>query len=108
MLVEPVTPLLAAVSVVEPTWTAVAIPDWLTVAVVLSAELHVAVLVMSFVLSSEYVATAESCCFVPFANETGEGVTAIDIITAGVTVMVVFPLMPAEIAAIVVVPVASV
>jgi hypothetical protein len=99
-----VTPELAAVLIVVPTWTAVARPAAFTVATVLSAELHVAVLVMSRVLLSEYVAVAESCCVVPLANDSGEGTTEIEVITAGLTVKAVLPLIPVELAVIVVVP----
>jgi hypothetical protein len=107
-LVVPVTPELAAVIIIVPTWMAVARPAAFTVATVLSAELHVAVLVMSFVLLSEYVAVAASCCVVPLANDSGEGMTEIEVITAGLTVRVVLPLNPVELAVIVVVPTAIV
>ena len=52
-LVVPVTPELAAVIIIVPTWLAVARPAAFTAATVLSAELQVAVLVMSFVPLSE-------------------------------------------------------
>lgn len=107
-LVVPVTPELAAIIVVVPTWTAVARPAAFTVATVASAELHVAVLVMSFAPLSEYVAVAESRCVVPLANDSGEGMTEIEVITAGLTVRAVLPLIPVELAVIVVVPTAMV
>jgi len=51
---------------------------------------------------------AESCCVVPLANDIGEGMTEIEVITAGLTVRVVLPLIPVELAVIVVVPTAIV
>jgi hypothetical protein len=105
---DPVSPPLAAVSVADPTLSAVISPVALTVAIELSEELQVALAEMSFVVSSEYVAMAASCCVVPLASDSGEGVTSIEVITAGLTVRTVVPLTPAELAAMVVVPVASV
>jgi len=71
---------------------------------VLSDEFQVAVLVMSRVLLSEYVATALSCCVLPLGIASEFGVTLIDVITAGVTVSEVVPLTPDALAVIVVVP----
>jgi hypothetical protein len=79
-------------------------PLALTAAMVLSDEFHTAVLVMSRVLLSEYVATAVSCCVLPFGIANEFGVTLIAVITAGVTVSVVVPLIPEALAVIVVVP----
>jgi hypothetical protein len=105
---DPVTPPLAAVTVADPTLSAVTSPVALTVAIELSEELQTALLEMSFVVSSEYVAMAVSCSVVPFASDGCKDVTSIDAITAGLTVRTVVPLTPAELAAMVVVPVVSV
>ena len=52
-------------------------------------------------VSSEYVAMAESCWVEPMASDNGEGVTPIAIITAGLAAMT-SSLTPAELAAIVI------
>jgi hypothetical protein len=88
--------------------SAVTSPAALTVAIEPSEELQVALLEMSFVVSSEYVAIAASCCVVPLASDSCKGVISIEAITAGLTVRTVVPLTPPELAAMVVVPAASV
>jgi len=102
--VFPVMPSCAALMVALPTVAALASPPAVTPATAALLELHVTVAVIFPVVPSEYVADAESCCEVPLARESGDGLTAIETITAGVTVNTVLPLTPADVAEIVVVP----
>jgi hypothetical protein len=65
------------------------------------------VLVKFCVELSENVPVAVNCSFVPFAIEGFAGVTAIDTNVADVTVRIVEPLMPADVASILLVPAAT-
>ena len=77
----------------------------LTVATLVLDELHVAVVVMFWVLLSLKVPVAVSCSVPPTFTTGLGGVIAIETSTAGVTVNVVEPLMLPELAEIVVPPV---
>jgi len=92
-------------TVVDPLPTAVARPAVLIVATVTAEELHVAVLVRFCVVPSLKVPVAVNCCVPPFGTDGFAGVTAIDTRVAGVTVSVVLPLTPPELAWMVVEPV---
>jgi hypothetical protein len=107
-VVLPVMPLEAAWMVVDPVPTAVARPAVLIVATVTAEELHVAVLVRFCVVPSLKVPVAVNCWVPPFETVGFAGVTAIDTRVAGVTVRVVLPLTPPELAWIVVEPVPAV
>ena len=86
-------------------WAApVSRPPAVTVATDVFEDDHVAVLVMSTVLPSEYVPVAVSCCVVPLAIVGFAGVTEIETRTAGLTVRVVLPLTEPEVALICEVP----
>ena len=77
------------------------------VAVVSVSELHIAVVVRSCVLPSVYVPVAINASVVPSAIVAFSGVTAIDTSAAAVTVSVVVPCTPPEVAVIVAVPAAT-
>ena len=81
-----VTPLSAAVMLLVPTPAPVARPVVVIVAVVVVAEFHVTVLVITCVELSLYVPVATNCCVAPFAIDGLTGVTAIDCSVAAVTV----------------------
>jgi hypothetical protein len=68
------------------------------------SELHSTVPVMFCVLPSVYVPVAVNCSVVPSAITGIAGVTATDTSTAGVTVNVVEPLIPTDVAVTVVLP----
>ena len=106
-VVEPVMPTETALMVLVPVPTPVANPPAAIVATVVVTELQVAVLVRFCVELSENVPVAVNCSFVPFAIEGFAGVTAIDTSVAAVTVRVVEPLMPADVASILLVPAAT-
>ena len=84
--------------VVEPVPAAVARPAVLIVATVTAEELHVAVLVRSWVVPSLKVPVALNCWVWPLVIEEFAGVTAIDARVAAVTDIVVLPLMLPEVA----------
>jgi len=65
----PVTEFIAAVTVTVPAFSAVSIPELLTVAIVESELCHVTWLVIAWVLLSEYVPCAVSCSLEPAASE---------------------------------------
>jgi hypothetical protein len=106
-VVEPVMPTETALIVLVPVPTAVANPPAAIVATVVVTELQVAVPVKFCVELSEKVPVAVNCCVVPFAIEGFAGVTAIDTSVAAVTVRVVEPVMPADVASILLVPAAT-
>lgn len=93
--VLPETPPKVAVIVVVPAATDVANPlevlALLMVATPKAEEVHVAWVVRSWAVASEYVPIAVNCCRVPCAIDEFEGVTVIDRSVAGVTVRTVFP-----------------
>jgi hypothetical protein len=94
--------------VVVPADTAVANPfeppALLIVATPVVDELQVTIVVRSWVLLSEKVPVATSCCAVPYAIEGFTGVTAIDVTVADVTVKIADFVLPPNAADIVVVP----
>lgn len=77
-VVEPLVEPAVAVTLALPWLTLVAKPWPLTVAMLLSAELHLADVVRSSVLPSLYVPVAFSCFVVPKAKDGFEGVIAIE------------------------------
>jgi hypothetical protein len=81
-----VLPAAVAVMFVLPVATAVANPLPEIVATLVVAEAHVAELVRSFVLLSEYIPVAVNCCVAPAAIDAEAGVTA--------TLVSVTPLLP--------------
>src|SRR6266496_5572683 len=95
---EPTVAVTVAVMVELPTATAVAKPELLTVATLPDEEVHVARVLTSWVEVSVNVAVAVNCWVVPAAIVTVAGVTAIELITAAVTVMGVEPVMEPEVA----------
>jgi hypothetical protein len=102
-----VPPTLAVISAV-PLATVEANPEAFMVTTDKSSEDHVAVFVTSFVVLSLKVPIAVNCCDVPSAIERSAGVTAIETRAAGVTVNVVEPETPADVAEIELVPAATV
>jgi len=70
-------------------------------------ELQVTELVRFCVLESLYVPVAVNCCVAPVASELLAGVTAIETNTGAVTVRLVEPPIPPEVAWIVVLPAAT-
>jgi hypothetical protein len=76
---EPRTVPELAVIVTLPEATPVTKPPLLTVATVLSLEVQLAVLVMSFVVPLELLAVATNCCVLPIAIDAFAGVTAIEV-----------------------------
>jgi hypothetical protein len=71
--------------VVEPAATACASPEPPIVATEVADEAQATEFVMTAVLPSVYVPVATNCFVLPGERETLEGVTAIDLRTAGVT-----------------------
>jgi hypothetical protein len=100
-LMEP----LVAVTTAVPTVFPVSRPDELTAATAVFWEDQVTELVTSDVEPSVNLAVACSCCDRPAAREGFDGVTAMDIIWAAVTVMVTEPLIEPLVAVITAVPV---
>jgi hypothetical protein len=103
----PETPIQPALICDVPCASPVASPLALTVATAAFEETQVAELVRSWLLPSEYVPVAASCCVVPWAIDGLVGLTEIDTNTAGPTVRVVLPVTPAEAALIWEVPCAA-
>lgn len=103
-VVDPLTPLEAAVIVVVPIALLVASPVVLMVATVVCEELQVTEVVRSCVLPSVKVPVAVNCCLVPSAMEGLAGVTVSDTRAADVTLSDVDRLTEPEVAVIVVVP----
>jgi hypothetical protein len=90
-LAEPSTPLAVCVArmVVEPTATAVARPEGLTVAMDVEPELHVTTAGVSVCVEpSLNVAVAVNCCVVPLASFFVAGVTVTNVTVAALTLMV--------------------
>jgi len=105
---EDVTPPEAAVIALVPAPTPVANPATGFVATPEVAELQVAVLVISFVDLSEYVAVAVNCCVFPTTIEAVAGVTAMLTTVGAVTVNVAgADVFPAAVAVMFVLPVAT-
>jgi len=108
--VRVVVPLMlpeAAWMVVLPVATPAAKPAPLIVATAVFVELQVTELVRFCVLPSLYVPVAVNCWLIPLATDGVTGVTAIEANTGGVTVRVVDPLMPPDVATITLLPVAT-
>ena len=80
-------------------------PAALIVATVIAEELHVAVLVKFCVVPSLNIPVAANCWVLPLEIVGFAGVMLIDTTVAGVTVSVVLPLIPPELAWMVVEPV---
>jgi len=101
----------AAVIVVEPAATAAASPlepaVLLTVATVVNEELQVTIAVMSWIVLSEKIPVAVNCLVVPSAMLGFVGSTSTDTSVAAVTVSVVLPEIPPNVAVIVVDPAAA-
>jgi hypothetical protein len=105
---EDVTPPDAAVIALVPAPTPVANPAAEIVATPVVAELHVAVLVISFVDLSEYVAVAVNCCVFATTIEAVAGVTAMLTTVGAVTVNVAgADVFPAAVAVMFELPVAT-
>ncbi len=104
-VVVPFTLPDVALMVEVPVATAVARPPAVMVATLLVAELHVAVLVRSCWLESEYVPVAVNCCVRPLAIDGLAGATEIDDSVGAVTVSVVEPLTVPEVAVMFAVPI---
>jgi hypothetical protein len=102
--VEPLIDDDVAVIVELPTPAPVARPAALIVAVAAVADDHVTVLVRFCVVPSLNVPVAVNCCVAPLVIDGFAGVTAIDCSVAAVTVRVVEPLIPPDVALIVEVP----
>jgi len=96
-----------AVIVAVPTATAVARPLMLTVATDVLDELQVTCVVIPRLVPSEYVPMATNCWVFPAGMLGLAGVTEMEDRVAEVTVRVVLPGIPAEVAVIVVVPAAT-
>ncbi len=90
----PLTPLTAAVTIVEPAATAVASPVELTVATAVFAAVQLAVELIFAVEPSLYVAVAVNCCVAPTAMLVVTGDNEIAVIALDVTVSVAFPVTP--------------
>jgi hypothetical protein len=103
-LAVPVTPPEVTVTVVEPGAIVVADPLLLIEATVVEDELHAAVEVRFCTLPSVNVAVAVNVCVLPTNREAVAGVTTIDATAGAVTVRIVDPVKPPDIAEIVVVP----
>ena len=91
--------------VVLPAAVPVTRPVGLTVAKVLSAEVQPTESVRSSVVRSEKTPVAVSCREVPLARDGSDGVTAIEVSTAAVTVTVVLPDTPSRVAVILALPI---
>src|ERR1700675_154692 len=104
-VVDPTTAPLVALIVDVPTFTAVANPAALIVAVAVVPDAHVTLAVKFCVELSLNVPVAVNCCELPAATLGFAGVTAIDTSVTGVTVSIVDPVMLPLIAEIVDVPV---
>jgi hypothetical protein len=81
MAAVPFTPLIDAVTVLEPAATPDAIPAALIVAAAVLELVHVAVDVTFAVEPSVYVAVAVNCCVAPAAMLAVAGVTAMEVTT---------------------------
>jgi hypothetical protein len=108
-VVEPVTPLEAAEIVVVPAPTPVARPEAVMLATDGLDEAQVAVEVRTFVLPSLYVPVAVNCWVFPAAIDGFAGVTAMEtsVTEVAVTVSVVEPTTPPEVAVMLLVPAAT-
>ena len=104
-VVDPLTVPKVALIVVVPVATLDASPCALMVAAAALEDVHVTVVVMSCVLLSLKVPVAVNCLVVPTAMLALAGVTAIETRAAAVTVSDAVPLIPAEVAVTVAVPV---
>lgn len=82
----------------------VAIPVELIVATTRFEEIQVAVELTSCVVASVKVAIAVNCCLRPAARVGEVGVTAMDVITAGPTLMLSGELTPPDVAVMVAAP----
>jgi hypothetical protein len=78
-VVVPLTPIIAALTAVDPAATPVAMPLAFTVAIELLAAAQVAAELMFAVEPSLYVAVAVNCSVAPTAMLGVAGVTAIDV-----------------------------
>jgi len=105
--VEPLTLPSVAEIVLVPVFTPVASPPAVIVATEVVAEVHVTEPVKFCVELSLNVPVAVNCCVAPLAIDGLAGVTAIDCSAAPVTVNVVDPVTPFNVAEIVLVPVAT-
>src|SRR6266702_6854264 len=97
-VVLPVTPPDVALIWDVPCPAPLARPPAVTVATAVFDDTQVAELVSVWVLPSEYVPVAASCCVVPLAIDGFAGVTAIDTRVAGPTVRVVLPVTAPNVA----------
>jgi len=107
-VVEPDTEAVEAMIVEFPVVKAVARPELLTVATLPAEDVHIALFVMSCMVPSLKVPVAVNCCTDPTGSEGLAGVTAIEAMTAEVTVNTVLPVMEAEAADMVTLPTARV
>jgi hypothetical protein len=107
-VVKPLVEPAVAVTLALPWLTLVAKPWPSTVAMLLSAELHLADVVKSSVLPSLYVPVALSCFVVPKAKEGFEGVIAIESNTGGTTLRLAEAVIEPEAAVMVALPVVAV
>jgi hypothetical protein len=104
-VVDPFTEPNAAVIVVLPVATLVAVPRLSMVAVAAEEEVQNTDVLISWLLESLKVPVATNCFVVPTAMVEFAGVTAIETSVAAVTVREAVPLTPPEVAVIVAVPV---
>jgi hypothetical protein len=103
-VVDPLTVPELAATVVVPTPVPVARPPLEIVATPCDEELHVTVLVRSCVLPSVYVPVAVNWLLLPKIMVGIAGVTVIESNAAALTVYVVEPLIPPELAVMIVCP----
>ena len=104
----PLTVPIVADMVVAPIFNPVASPLTVIDATPVLDDFHVTTPVTSCTLPSEKVPVAVNCCEIPSGMFGFAGVTAIELITAAVTVKVVDPETVPEVAVIVLLPAASV
>jgi hypothetical protein len=81
-----IVPIAPEIVAIRPAVLAVASPEAFMVAAVVFDEVHVTVVVRSFVLLSLYVPVAWNCTVLPTVTDEFVGVTAMDFRTAAVTV----------------------
>src|SRR5882762_4454618 len=106
-VVEPLVEPAIAVTLTLPWLMLVAKPWPSTVAMLLSAELHLADVVKLSVLPSLYVPVALSCFVVPKAKDGFEGVIAIESNTGGATLRLAEAVIEPEMAVMVALPVVA-
>lgn len=103
----PVTPVSVAEMVVLPILSAVARPLTVIEATPGDEDFQATTPVMSCVLESENVPVAVNCCAMPMGTSALDGLTAMDVTVAEVTVSVVEPVIDPDVAVIDVVPALS-